>query len=225
MNPEYTDKTSCDQIQYAYVKCPDSSDETEKNLLVKFVGLNIYTQDDQSYAVFILAENNGRLYITGSYECWARSETTAYENGILRSSGSGGAGDHYDGISVLLSDGKPVSIYDAEILSGWWTSYVNDTIYNEVIDENTVPPDLIVAIYTIGDKKYYQYDMSDCREEEKPLCESYISRCRDEAAINWVSEEEIQTAVQNQCIAVGIDYSIIEQREEAVWNELVTVKQ
>lgn len=218
-DPEYTDKTSCDLIQYAYVDCPDSSDDNAKNLLLKFVGLNIYTQDDDSYAVFILTENDDQLYIADSYQCWARSETTAYANGILNSSGSGGAGDHVGGLSVILSDGTQMPIYSAEILSGWWTSYVNESIYNETFDEN-MELNFVVSIYTIGDEKYYQYDMSYCEESEIPLCESYINRCRDEAAINWVSEEEIQTAIQNLCTAAGIDYSILDNREEVVWNDL-----
>lgn len=218
-DPEYTDKTSCDRIQYAYIGCPDNSDESVKNLLVKFIGLNIYSQDDDSYAVFILTENNGQLSITGSYECWARSETTAYANGTLNSFGSNGAGDHGEGLSAILTDGKVTSIYDAEILSGWWTSYVNESLYNEIFGENT-EPNLVVSVYTIDGQKYYQYDMSYCEEGEKTICENYIDRCRDAAAINWVSEEEIKTAIQNRCTAAGIDYSIINQKEEAVWTDL-----
>lgn len=218
-NPEYTDKTSCDRIQYAYVDCPDSPGANVKNLLVKFVGLNIYAQDDDSYAVFILTENDGQLYITGSYQCWARSETTAYANGILGSFGSSGAGNHGTGLSAILSDGTQTPIYSAEILSGWWTSYVNDSIYNEVFGEDTEPT-LVVSIYTIGNKTYYQYDLTYCGEEEKPLCETYIDRCHTEAAINWVSEEEVQAAMQNRCNTAGIDYSIIDQQEEAVWTDL-----
>lgn len=218
-DPEYTDKTSCDRIQYAYVDCPDSADANAKNLLVKFVGLNIYAQDDDSYAVFILTENGGQLHITDTYQCWARSETTAYANGILSSFGSGGAGDHVGGLSVILSDGTQAPVYSAEMLSGWWTSYVNESIYNEVFDENT-ETNLVVSIYTIGDEKYYQYDMSYCEDEEKPLCEDYIDRCYEEAAINWVTEEEVHAVIQNQCAAFGIDYSAIDQQEEAVWNDL-----
>lgn len=218
-DPEYTDKTSCDRIQYAYVNCPDSSDANAKNLLVKFVGLNIYTQDDDSYAVFVLTENDGQLHIASSYQCWARSETTAYANGILHSFGSGGAGDHGEGLSVLLFDGTQKPIYTAEILSGWWTSYVNESIYNDVFGENT-EPNLVVSIYTIGGETYHQYDLTYCEDEEKPLCEDYIDRCHEEAAINWGTEEEVHAAIQNQCTAVGIDYSAIDQQEEAVWSDL-----
>lgn len=218
-DPEYTDKTSCDQIQYAYTGCPDSSDENARHLLIKFIGLNIYAQDDDSYAVFILTENDGQLYITDSYQCWARSETVAYENGVLWNYGSSGAGDHESDQSVILSDGKQTAIYKTNILSGWWTNAVNGSLYTEVFGDNT-EPNLVVSIYTIGSEKYYQYDMTYCEKEEIPLCEEYINRCRDEAAINWVSEEEVQTAIQNRCTAVGIDYSIIDTQEEAVWNDL-----
>lgn len=219
-DPEYTDKTSCDQIQYAYVDCPDSSDQADRNLLVKFVGLNIYSPDDDSYAVFILSENDGQLYVTDSYQCWARSETTAYANGVLHSFGSNGAGDHGEDLFAILSNGKPASIYSAHILSGEWAGDVNASIYHEVIDENTVPPALTVSIYTIGSENYYQYDMTYCEEAEIPLCETYINRCRDEAGIHWASEEEIQTAVQDQCNAVGIDSSLVETQEETVWTDL-----
>lgn len=219
LDPEYTAKTSYDYVQYAYVECPDSSGTDDKNLLVKFVGLNLYSQDDDSYAVFIITETNGQLYITGEYQCWARSATTAYANGTLSSFGSGGAGDHYGEVSVILSNGLQTSIYAAENLSGWWTSYIDDAIYSEIFDENT-EFNLVVCIYSIGDAKYYQYDMSDCFEETKALCENYINRCRDELGINWVTEEEIETAIKNQCNAIGVDYDIMQQTEEASWSNL-----
>ena len=219
LNPEYTDKTSYDFIQYAYVDCPDSAAD-DRNLLVKFAGLNIYTQDDDSYAVFVVTEDSGQLYLTYEYQCWARSVTTANANGILSSFGSGGAGDHYDGLSAILSDGTNANLYDAEILSGWWTSYVNDTIYSEVFGPETDPGSFTVSIYTIDNDKYYLYDISECTEEEKGLCESYIARCKEEQGINWSTEEEIQAAIKNRCSTLGIDSEITEQQQEAAWNSL-----
>lgn len=217
LDPEYTDKTSYDSIEYAYVNSSDGTDK--KHLLVKFVGLNIYAPDDLSYAVFVITENDGQLYITHEYECWARSATLAYANGLLHSDGSGGAGDHYVGLSAILSDGNCSSIYFSEILGGWWTSYVDAGIYSEVFGES-METNLTVSIYTIGDTLYYLYDMSACSEEEKPLCETYIDNCRTQAGINWVTEEEIQTAIQNQCTALDIDYTILQSQEETAWNQL-----
>lgn len=59
LNPEYRfdgGRTSYDEIQYAYMECLDSDG---KNLLVKFSGLDIYSENDDSYAVMVVAENGG----------------------------------------------------------------------------------------------------------------------------------------------------------------------
>lgn len=217
LNPEYSDKKSYDEVQYAYVECPDSADD--KNLLVKFVGLNIYAPDDESYAVFVITQNNGQLYLSHKYECWARSETKAYANGLLSDYGSGGAGGHYAGISAVFSNGRNTAIYDAEILMGFWTSYANEAIYHEVFDENTTT-NLTVSIYDIGDEKYYWYDMSDCDEDDKARCETYINRCKEEAGLRFVTQEEIQALIEARCQEIGIDYSLTEQKQDVGWQKL-----
>lgn len=220
LDSEYTGKKSYDYIQYAYVECPDSADENDRNLLVKFVGLSIYSPGDDSYAVFIITENNGQLYVTDTYECWARSETTAYANGVLGSWGSNGANDHSYTLSVILSNGQQTTIYDGNILTSDRAGSVGGSIYWDIFKENTYP-NLAVYISTIGDEKLCQYDTSYCSEEEKPLCETYISRCHDEAGINWVTDEELESAIQRQCSALRIDYSITQDREEVMWNNLL----
>lgn len=219
LDSEYTGKKSYDYVQYAYVECPDSADANDRNLLVKFVGLSIYSPDDDSYAVFIITENNGQLYVTDTYECWARSDTTAYANGFLDSAGSSGADDHSYTLSAILSNGKQTTIYDERILTSDRAGDVAGAIYRDVFKENTYP-NLAVYISTIGDEKFYQYDTSYCSEEEKPLCETYISRCHDEAGINWITDEELESAIQRQCSALGIDYSITLEPEKVVWNDL-----
>lgn len=224
LDPEYSEKTSYDYVQYAYLNSADGAG-TQK-LLLKFVGLNIYTPDDDSYAVAVLSANNGQLSITAEYECWARSETIAYSNGALRDGGSSGAGDHYSGISVLLSDGTITPVYGTEELYGPWTRAVSevygksDAIYGEVFGDNAVSDSLIVSIDTIGDKKYYQYAIDECTEEQKILCETYINRCHDELGINWVSAEEVQAAIQARCAALGVDVAVTTQQPELIWNNL-----
>ena len=44
---------------------------------------NIYAPDDDSYAVVVISENSGQLYVTAEYECWARSATSIYSNGVI----------------------------------------------------------------------------------------------------------------------------------------------
>lgn len=221
LDPEDTDKTSYDYVQYTYVECPDSSDVNDKNLLVKFVGLNIYYPDDDSYAVFVITDDNGQLYVTDTYECWARSETTAYANGTLSSRGSNGAEDHINTLSAIYTNGRQTTIYDTHIIAGSRARYIDADIYDDIFGKN-ICYSFAVCISTIGDERFYQYDIpSYCSEEEKPLCETYISRCHDEAGINWVTDEELQSAIQRQCSALGIDYSITLEPEEAVWNDFL----
>ncbi|MDE6919832.1 MAG: hypothetical protein K2P89_08030, partial [Lachnospiraceae bacterium] len=155
-DPEYMEKTTYDQAQYTYTGCLDSD---SRNLLVKFVGLNIYAPDDDSFAVYVISEDKGQLYLTAWYECWARSYTEQYRNGLCSAGGSSGAGDHYSGLSAILSNGIETHIYEAEILSGWWTSYVDEALYHEVFGENGDVP-LYVSVYTIGEDKYHTYEFS-----------------------------------------------------------------
>ena len=220
LNPEYADKASYDYIQYAYVECPDSADVNDRNLLVKFIGLDIYDSDDDSYAVFVITDNNGQLYVTDTYECWARSNTTAYANGTLECLGENGATNLDYTLSAIFSNGKQTTIYDTKILGGEHARYIDFDIYSDTFNEN-ICYTFVVYISTIGDEDFYQYNIPDyCSEEEKPLCETYVNRCHDEAGIHWTTDEELQTAIQNQCSALGIAYDITQNQEEAMWYDL-----
>ncbi len=213
LDPEYSEKTAYDYAQYTYVECLDSNSQ---NFLIKFVGLDIYAQDDDSFAVYVITENNGQLYLTDEYECWARSYTEQYRNGLCIDGGSSGAGDHYSGKSVILSNGKITNIYGEEMLSGQWTSYVNEAIYYEVFGEDLGVP-LNVSVYTIGEEKYYIYDFSECTDDQVTLCENYINRCRDEAGIKWVTDAEVEEAIKKRCSSIGVNYDTIDQQEKATW--------
>lgn len=215
-DPEYSIKTSYDNAQYAYL---ESSDNRTRILLVKFSGLGIYTQNDDSFAVYVIAENEGKLYLTSFYECWARSYTKACKNGLLVSGGSAGAGDHIVVESVVLTNGKVVDIYATEILSGSWARCIDETIYNEVFAGNE---DILfsVMIHTIGDKILHTYDLSECTDDQISVCETYVNRCRDEAGINWVTEKEVEKAIQERCGVLNIDNKIIDQQEEVEWIDI-----
>lgn len=49
---------------------------------------------------------------------------------------------------------------------------------------------------------------------------NYIDRCREEQGIRWVTDEELEAAVKNQCSSLGIDHGVTRQQEEVVWNDL-----
>lgn len=223
LNPEYRfdgGRTSYDEIQYAYMECLDSDG---KNLLVKFSGLDIYSENDDSYAVMVVAENGGQLYIIYQYDYWARSYHCAYKNGQIASDGSSGAGDHGSSLDVVLSNGDHAQVYKMEALNGEWISFINDKIYKEVFGGNldlASNSNWVMYIITIGDEKYYHYDMDECSEEEKSSLKDYIERCREEASINWVTDEVVREAVKNRCAKLGFDYEKTKERVEVAWTSL-----
>lgn len=219
------DKTSYDGIRYAYIGCLDGD---KKNLLVMFHGLDIYCDDDNSCTVMAVTAQEGRLYITYQYDCWPRSYTTAYTNGQIAGGGSSGAGDHSSDLSVILTDGTCEQIYDARYLCDEWIRYVNEDIFAEVCynDDNIYLASEAgwqVDITTVGSTKYYQYYQSDSGEyskEQKAAFQEYIDRCREEASIDWVSDEVVQEAIENRCVQLGFHYEDAKDFVEAEWISL-----
>lgn len=207
--------SSYDSMQYAYIQCLDSD---AQKLLIRFNGLDIYSPDDDSYAVFILSQDDGHLYLTNKYACWARSSTSVCLNGQLSDYSSNGAGDHFAGLSAILSDGKKTDICMTETLSGEWTNLGGEA-YHEIFGTDHIPG-LVVSFSAIGDDKYYCYDLSECSGEDLSLCETYVERCRDELGINWVSSKEVEAAVRDRCTLLGINYDELMQSEEVSWSSL-----
>ncbi|MDE6916126.1 MAG: hypothetical protein K2P39_04940 [Lachnospiraceae bacterium] len=215
-DPEHSVKSSYDLAQYTYVQ---SADSDARNLLIKFSGLGIYAPDDDSFAVYVIAQKNGQLYLTAMYECWARSYTEAYKNGRLSSYGSGGAGVHYADEAVILSDGRQEYVCSTETLTGWWTSYVSEELYREVFGDGE---DFLfsVIIYTVGDEKFYTYDMSECTQEQILLCETYINRCSDEIGISWVNDTAVEAAVKERCAQLNVSRDALNQQDKAEWTDI-----
>lgn len=110
-----------------------------------------------------------------------------------------------------------------EALNGEWISFINDKIYKEVFGGNldlASNSNWVMYIITIGDEKYYHYDMDECSEEEKSSLKDYIERCREEASINWVTDEVVREAVKNRCAKLGFDYEKTKERVEVAWTSL-----
>ncbi len=218
----YTERTSYDNILYAYIGCLDGD---AKNLLIMFYGLDIYCEDDNSYTVMAVTEQEGRLYITCQYDSWVRSSTTEYTRGQIIRAGSSGAGDHGSDLSVILADGTCEQIYDKEYLNDEWIRYANEDIFAEIFhnDDNiklTSEADWQVNITTVGDMKYYQCDAGESSEEQKAAFQEYIDRCREEASIDWTSDEVIREAIENRCAQFGFHYEDAEDWTEATWTSL-----
>ena len=66
-------------------------------------------------------------------------------------------------------------------------------------------------------EEYYTYDLSECTDDQLPMCETYINRCRDEAGINWITDGEVQELIDKRCSSMGVDYDNMDQLEEVNW--------
>lgn len=232
----YDSEAACSGIQYAYV---ESADGGGKNLLLRFdfearelnnLYKNVY--DAPIYVVVALAVQDEQLSIIDQYDNGTVFETTAYENGLLytfwKSDTVTGSAAH-----ALLSNGKCERLYEREKLSGeginvWkWESRSGDDIYEEVLASEQEFLDnghFSVRITTVyGDDSggdYYQYNMDECTEQDKKVCESFLNRCREEASVTWMTEEEVQSAVAARYKELGISFEDMSEPAEVVWKKL-----
>ena len=229
-------EAACSGIQYAYV---ESADGGGMNLLLRFdfaagelnnLYKNVY--DAPVYVVVALAAENGQLSIIDQYDNGTVFETTAYENGLLytfwKSDMVIGSAAH-----ALLTNGKCERIYECESLSGegisvWkWEARSGCDIYEEVLASEQDLLDnrhfsvKITTVYGDGSAGYYyQYNMDECTEQEKKVCEIFLNRCREEASITWMTEEEVQSAVTARCKELGVNFEDMPEPAEVVWKKL-----
>ena len=94
----------------------------KKILAVKFQNMNIYSPGDDSYAVFLFAVNNGRLYMTYAFDSWDRNYVEVGEHMIFAGQGSAGAGDSVDWCGYIDETGHYKLIYRRETLYDDWVA-------------------------------------------------------------------------------------------------------
>ena len=78
-------------IDYSYIDC---GKDGVNELVLRFNGMDIDDEDDDSTLVYIIKYIDEKLSLCYSYETWARSESTLNEYGYYQSGGSNGASNH-----------------------------------------------------------------------------------------------------------------------------------
>lgn len=135
-------------------------------LAVKLENLGIYSPDDDSYALFIFAVNDGQLYMTYAYDSWARSWVSICDNMILSGRGSGGAGDGFDWLYYIDETGHCQSLYEMETLMGEWVAMYG--YYDlDMEGSSSWSNGCEVCLLTTPHGSYYAYEADDTVDKEQ----------------------------------------------------------
>lgn len=194
---EYSDKDSISRIEYAYLDCGGDGIE---ELAVKFVGLDIYSPDDESDLTTVIACRDGELELIYSRESWARSGTEIYFYGCIYTGGSAGAGDYCEELEYINAEHEVQSICQVEALGGWWVSYVSEEAYQKAFGDAEMDPGMELTVYTINGSDYYVAEIYDESSQE---CQDYVALCQEEGKV-FIQDEGIDALLLQRERELGI---------------------
>lgn len=199
----FEDRTKIGALEYAYL---DLGADGVLDMAVRFKGLNIYSENDDSSLVFIIVYENEKLYMRCSYETWARSEGTLYYNGYKLCNGSGGAGDHILEESLITVQGRAEIISFQEILSAWWCRDISPQAYDEVWGDEA-SDNLEVKVFHIDGNV-----LICCEAGEDEKIARFISLCEQQGIV-FSTQEEVNKQIEMRKTELGLDDKEMIQRE------------
>lgn len=201
------------ELQYAYIDC---GKDGVSELAVRFYGMNIYCEDDDSDCTFVIKYKEDKLLLVRCADSWARSYETLYSSGYITGFGSGGAGDQFVWNLILDRDGNLVNIYEFEYLSGgFYVDMADEEIYQGAFGNPEKEISVNLAIYQIGDKKYYVFEEDTEYVEE---CKKYIELGK-EKGMCFITAEEVDTLIQQRRDEMGINVACLAPVEPE-WNKV-----
>lgn len=143
------------KIEYAYL---DLGADGVQELLVNFVGMDIYNPGDDSEYACVLRYDGSGLNLCYEYECSARSDTSVSCYGVVSWEGSGGAATNYKDQVVLDADGKALPIFS--VTEEYAVSAYDSPFYEDGFDPTSYSdmPDAGLCFYQVGDSYYIVYN-------------------------------------------------------------------
>lgn len=183
-----------DEIRYAYL---DLGADGSPELLVEFVGMDLYCPDDDSTLSYILKYDGSDLKVCNSYEAWARSYTSVSYYGVLSGDGSGGAATQYSDLTVLDAEGNSHQIYAK--VTEWETVTYLEPFRGSGITFDSNQPDAGLSCYAIGDSDYLAY-ADDERADYETVSSYYGSY-----GYKIYTEAEIDSLIRERIQALGLE--------------------
>lgn len=203
-----------DRIEYAYL---DLGGDGVQELLVTFVGMDIYNPgDDSTYACVLRYDGTGLKMCYDIY-AWARSGYNISYYGVVNGGGYGGAATYYFDQTVLNANGEVLPIFSATeeyVLSAYTGPFYEDgfdpTSFSDM-------PDAGICFYEINDSYYLVYtdDLNVDRASYEEVSAFYGSH-----GYQIYTQDEIDAILAERVRSLGIEDRIINDSTEPQIQEL-----
>ena len=203
-----------DRIEYAYL---DLGGDGVQELLVTFVGMDIYNPGDDSTYACVLRYDGAGLKMCYDIYAWARSGYNISYYGVVNGGGSGGAATYYFDQTVLNANGEVLPIFSATeeyVLSAYTGPFYEDgfdpTSFSDM-------PDAGICFYEINDSYYLVYtdDLNVDRASYEEVSAFYGSH-----GYQIYTQDEVDAILAEQVRSLGIEDRIINDSTEPQIQEL-----
>ena len=199
---------------YSYIEAGDNT-----LLAVKFQGMNIYSENDDSFTVLIFNYKDGTLHITDSFDSWARNTVQLYENGLIESSGSAGAGEMIEDAGVLSEEGKYQMLFSDDCCIGDWigsaTSY---DVYSKFYDSEVNIPGIELHGFTFDDETVWSYVGLESKEINST--DKEFLAAIDEIGFKIVDMDTIESKIDEKANSLIGDSYGYSDACPATWNTI-----
>ena len=205
-----------DKVEYAYL---DLGADNVQELLVTFIGFDVYGPGDDSSFSHILQYDGTDLNVCYSFGSYARGVSGITYYGVLNSEDYDGATSTYLEQSVLDSKGNELMLYsaDAELEINSYTYTFDDNGFDPTSYSDM--PDAGLCFYEINGTDYiaYENDMNEGRAGYDAVSAFYGSH-----GYQIYTQEEIETLVTERARSLGIEEWILHDNTQPQMWELDT---
>ena len=201
-----------DKVEYAYL---DLGADNVQELLVTFIGFDVYEPGDDSSVSHILQYDGTDLNVCYSFGSYARGVSGITYYGVLNWEGYAGATSTCLEQSVLDSKGNELMLYsaDAELEINSYTYTFDDNGFDPTSYSDM--PDAGLCFYEINGTDYiaYENDMNEGRADYDAVSAFYGSH-----GYQIYTQEEIETLVTERARSLGIEEWILhDSTQPQVW--------
>ena len=201
-----------DKVEYAYL---DLGADNVQELLVTFIGFDVYEPGDDSSVSHILQYDGTDLNVCYSFGSYARGVSGITYYGVLNWEGYAGATSTCLEQSVLDSKGNELMLYsaDAELEINSYTYTFDDNGFDPTSYSDM--PDAGLCFYEINGTDYiaYENDMNEGRADYDAVSAFYGSH-----GYQIYTQEEIETLVTERARSLGIEEWILhDNTQPQVW--------